>query len=158
MVSGSKVEIERRVVGLSCPACGGTLDLREGATVERCPFCDTPLLLNVPGNVPRYSAVRRLDESKAWLAVERWLQSRLEEHQVWRGASRRLPWPFDRARMEEALLVYAPFWVVSGRQPGCSVAKSRSWWTIRSCPSIRRTTFPNCRCGTSCWGTTRWCR
>jgi hypothetical protein len=118
VVKGSEAEIERRVVGLSCPACGGTLDLREGATVERCPFCDTPLLLNVPGNVPRYSAVRRLDEPEAWLVVERWLQSRLEEHQVWRGASWRLPWPFDRAQMEEALLVYAPFWVVSGRAAG----------------------------------------
>ena len=125
MVSGSKVEIERRVVGLSCPACGGTLDLREGATVERCPFCDTSLLLNVPGNVPRYSAVRHLDEPDAWLAVERWLQSRLEEHQVWRGVSRRLPWLFDRAHMEEALLVYAPFWVVSGRASGLLSGKEQ---------------------------------
>jgi hypothetical protein len=118
VASGEGGRSGRRVVGLSCPACGGTLDLREGATVERCPFCDTPLLLNVPGNVPRYSAARRLDESEGWLVVERWLQSRLEEHVVWRGVSRCLPWPFERAQMEEALLVYAPFWVVTGQAAG----------------------------------------
>jgi predicted RNA-binding Zn-ribbon protein involved in translation (DUF1610 family) len=125
MASGSEAQVERRVVGLSCPACGGTLDLREGTTVERCPFCDTPLLLNVPGNVACYSAVRRLDGSEAWLAVERWLQSRLEEHPVWKSACPRLPWLFDRARMEEALLVYAPFWVVTGQAAGLLSGKEQ---------------------------------
>jgi predicted RNA-binding Zn-ribbon protein involved in translation (DUF1610 family) len=111
-------QIDRRIVGLNCPACGGTLDLREGATIELCPFCGTPLLLNIPGNVPSYSAVRHLDETEAWLVVERWLLSRLEERASWRITSRCLPSLFEDAQMEEALLVYAPFWVVTGQAIG----------------------------------------
>jgi hypothetical protein len=121
MVRHDRGHVERRIVGLNCPACGGTLDLREGATIERCPFCGTPLLLNIPGNVPSYSAVRHLDETEAWLIVERWLQSRLEERKSWRVASRWLPWLFERAQIEEALLVYAPFWVVTGQAVGLRV-------------------------------------
>ena len=96
---------ERRIVGLGCPACGGTLELREGDTVTQCPFCGTSFLLNIPGNVPRYSAVRRLGQDEAWAVVSRELLDRL-------------PWPFRRARMVDALLVYAPFWVVTGRAIG----------------------------------------
>jgi len=118
--------VERSIVGLNCPACGGTLDLQEGTAVERCPSCGTPLLLNIPGNVPGYSAVWHVDETEAWVAVERWLQSRLEEREAWRVTSRALPWLFRDARMEEALLVYAPFWVVTGQAFGLGVGTGQS--------------------------------
>jgi predicted RNA-binding Zn-ribbon protein involved in translation (DUF1610 family) len=125
MAKSDARQTERRIVGLSCPACGGTLDLREGATVEQCSFCGTPLLLNIPGNVPGYSAVRRLDEDEAWWVVTRWLLSHLEEHVSWRLVSRWLPWLFERARMEETLLVYAPFWVMTGQVAGLLLGVER---------------------------------
>lgn len=127
MTKSNQARVNRKIVGLNCPACGGTLELQEGKAVQQCPFCNTALLVNIPGNVPSFSAVRRLDERDAWRVTKRWLSSKL-----------RLPWFFKRARMEEALLLYAPFWVTSGRAVGLFVGEERTLVErpiISTCPA-----------------------
>ncbi len=88
---------------LSCPSCGGLLEICEGNTNAVCPNCDTPLLLG--GVVNRYIIESEVDSTGAVRAVRR----KLEELSA--GV-------FAGCRVRKPFLTYVPFWILSCRVDG----------------------------------------
>ncbi len=67
--------LSSRVRGLSCPNCGGALEVDAGLRVVTCPYCGTPLLAVSEIGVrrlavePRVEAARARELARAWLAT-----------------------------------------------------------------------------------------
>lgn len=99
---------------LSCPACGGLLDFREGDVEGSCRHCGT--------RVRRTDAVVRLlrpsamDGTGALRAVRRLL----EGPSIRRGA-------LSRARVARPRLFYVPFWHVSAQVTGFAFGLEPVW-------------------------------
>jgi len=85
--------------GLTCPSCGGTLDVAEGWTNITCKYCDTPLALLGERGVLRLMVLDKLDRRQAESVVRRWLS---------RGV-RKAPALKREAKVEEAFLAWFPF-------------------------------------------------
>ncbi len=91
-----------RVAGLTCPSCGGVLEVDAGVRVAHCRFCSATLLVSEPEGVRRFAVDARHDASEARGAVGRWLGS------GW-NKDRRLP---REAELGEAFLCFLPFFRV----------------------------------------------
>ena len=50
-------ETSSRVSGLSCPNCGGALEVDAGLRVVECPYCKTPLLATSEVGIRRLAVV-----------------------------------------------------------------------------------------------------
>ncbi len=98
---------ESIIKGISCPSCGGTLDLGEGMTTIRCRYCDVSLLVRGDHGVLKYHQVRRIDGSRAMAAASRWFRGLDKARDLRRLAS-----------FEDPFLIYLPFWRVSGKVVG----------------------------------------
>lgn len=90
---------ESSVQGLTCPSCGGTLDVATGLRVVECHFCETPLLAVSEIGIRRWSVRPELDTSQAREVAGRWLAK---------------GWNRDRrlrrdAVQGEAILAFLPF-------------------------------------------------
>lgn len=85
--------------GLSCPSCGGTLDVAEGWTNLVCKYCDTPLALLGERGVLRLMVLDRLDRGQAEDTVRRWLSRGIQK----------APALKREAKVEEAFLAWFPF-------------------------------------------------
>ncbi|MCP4646761.1 MAG: hypothetical protein GY852_03370 [bacterium] len=88
---------------LSCPSCGGLLEVSEGNTNTVCLQCDTPLMLE--GVVNRYIIESAIDATDALRTVRR----KLEEMSA--GV-------FAGCRVRKPFLTYVPFWILSCRVDG----------------------------------------
>ncbi len=87
------------VTGLTCPSCGGTLEVEEGRTNLLCRYCETPLLVLGERGVARLMVMPELDREAAAGKVRSWFRSGVRK-------ARRLP---KEARIEEAFLAFFPF-------------------------------------------------
>jgi len=85
--------------GLTCPSCGGTLDVAEGWTNITCKYCETPLALLGDRGVLRLMVLEKLDRQAAGQTVQRW----------WRQGIRKAPALKREAKVEEAFLAWFPF-------------------------------------------------
>ena len=85
--------------GLTCPSCGGTLDVAEGWTNITCKYCDTPLALLGERGVLRLMVLDRLDRRRAEDTVRAWLGRGIQK----------APALKREARVEEAFLAWFPF-------------------------------------------------
>jgi len=90
---------EASVQGLTCPSCGGALEVAAGLRVVVCPYCETPLLAVSELGIRRWSVEPELDASRARDVARRWLST---------------GWSRDRrlrrdAQQGEALLAFLPF-------------------------------------------------
>ncbi len=85
--------------GLTCPSCGGTLDVAEGWTNITCKYCETPLALLGERGVVRLMVLDRLDRRQAEEIVRRWLAQ----------GFRKAPALKREAQIEEAFLAWFPF-------------------------------------------------
>jgi len=87
------------VSGLTCPSCGGSLEVAEGWTNLACRYCETPLLVLGERGIARFMVAEEVDRARASEAVRRWLG---------RGF-RKDPRLRREARVEEAFLAWFPF-------------------------------------------------
>jgi DNA-directed RNA polymerase subunit RPC12/RpoP len=62
-----------RVKGLSCPNCGGSLDVATGLRVVSCPYCGTALLAMHEVGIRRYGIEPRIDARRARDLAKNWL-------------------------------------------------------------------------------------
>jgi hypothetical protein len=97
--SGSQRVSKRVLTGLTCPSCGGTLDIREGATTLSCKYCETPLAVVGERGVLRLMVLDRLAQDAAGEVVRRWFRSGI----------RKAPALRREAKFEEAFLAWFPF-------------------------------------------------
>ncbi|PIE52436.1 hypothetical protein CSA37_06520 [Candidatus Fermentibacteria bacterium] len=91
------------VLTLSCPSCGGLLEVSEGSTNAVCSHCDTPLFFH--GTVNRYLVDSRIDATSALRSVRRKLEQ-------FSGSV------FSSCRVRKPFLAYVPFWLISSRVDG----------------------------------------
>ncbi len=85
--------------GLTCPSCGGTLDVREGWTTLSCRYCKTPLAVVGERGVLRLMVLDSVGQDAASAVVRRWFRSGI----------RKAPALRREARFEEAFLAWFPF-------------------------------------------------
>lgn len=69
-----------RVTGLSCPSCGGALNVEPGVRVVACPFCSTPLLATSELGLRRFAVEPAYDLTAARDAVSKWLAKGWNKH------------------------------------------------------------------------------
>lgn len=89
------------VQGLRCPSCGGPVPVEEGRTLTRCGGCEVSLVVEGMEGHPRYYVPNEIEAPEAYAILAKWWRQ-------WGHA-------FDlrrRAELEEAFLVYLPFWRV----------------------------------------------
>ncbi len=99
----------RRLEGLSCPSCGGTIGLAEGWTNGACRYCDTPVAVVGERGVTRLAVLDRLELKAASASALSWLRSGI----------RKEPALKREARIEESFLAWFPFVRVQCDLVGC---------------------------------------
>ncbi len=94
--------LSHRVRGLSCPNCGGALEVDTGLRVVVCPYCQTHLLALNELGTRRFAVEPRIDSERAREIARRWLSSGINK-------DRRLR---KEAEVREAFLSFLPFYRV----------------------------------------------
>lgn len=92
---------------IACPACGGSLGVREGERSVRCEYCGTPLVVIDPAGVRSFAMDPRITAGKARLAALHHLAGETEGRIRARHAS-----------IVDLRLVHVPFWRLHGRLVG----------------------------------------
>ena len=122
---------ESSVQGLTCPSCGGALDVAAGLRVVECPYCETPLLAVSEVGVRRWSVRPELDVSQAREVARRWLST---------------GWSRDRrlgreAVQGEALLAFLPFFRMQSDAVGFALGTEERRRTVGSGKHRRTQTY-----------------
>jgi DNA-directed RNA polymerase subunit RPC12/RpoP len=87
------------ITGLTCPKCSGTLDVREGQRIVKCPFCDARSLVKGESGLARYQVARKVSREQAAQAVRGF----------WSGLNKAFDLP-AKAQITEVFLAYLPYW------------------------------------------------
>lgn len=95
------------IEGLSCPSCGGSLQVAEGALIVVCGYCGTSLLAVGDRGLERYRAVAAAGPKQAEETLKRWMGG-MDKARDLRAA----------AELDPPFLVFLPFWKVTGRLLG----------------------------------------
>lgn len=106
---------ERKITHLSCPNCGGALEVADGLRVAHCPYCDTPLLALGELGVRRFSIEPRVGASEAQEKTRQW----------WRrgfNKDRRLT---AQAKTAETFLCFLPFFRIEADILGYALGTER---------------------------------
>src|SRR3970282_2426563 len=96
---GARPKEGEAAVGLACPNCQGRLQMREGARIIRCPYCDQRSFVQGERGVLRSQVPRRLDRQAALATARGFL----------RGLDR-APGLSRQADFTDLFVVYLPFW------------------------------------------------
>ena len=91
-----------RVEGLTCPNCGGTLDIASGLRVVFCDYCRTPLLVANELGVRRFAVEPLIGADRARTVARDWLSKGMRKDPKLR----------TQARIGEAFLCFLPFFRV----------------------------------------------
>lgn len=120
-----------RVSGLSCPGCGGALEVDAGVRVVHCPFCSTPLLATSELGLRRFAVEPRVSLEQAREAVGRW----------WGKGWNKDPRLVKEARMQEGYLCFLPFFRVQADVVGVALGTEERERTTGSGKNRRTTTY-----------------
>jgi hypothetical protein len=90
------------VQGLSCPNCGGALEVDSGLRVVVCPYCQTHLLALNELGTRRFAVEPQIDAERAREVARNWLTSGINKDRKLR----------KEAEVREALLSFLPFYRV----------------------------------------------
>lgn len=111
---------ESAISGVSCPSCGGSLELGEGVTTLRCKYCNLPLLVRGEKGTLKYHQMRKVDAGGAVEAARGWfggIQMARDLRKV--------------AAFDTPFLVYLPFWRVAGKVVGWVLGNEVKRETVR---------------------------
>jgi len=97
-----KLKKEKIIKGITCPSCGGELDMNEGVRTFNCKFCGSLLMVKGEQGTLRYYVPRKLKKEDAMAKALNWLGSGLAK-------ARQLK---TNAKITEAFPVYIPYWRV----------------------------------------------
>jgi len=87
------------ITGLSCPNCAGTLSVREGQRIVKCPYCSACSLVRGESGVGRYQVACRIDRNAAAQSVRGF----------WSGLNKAMDLK-SQAHLVDLFLVYMPYW------------------------------------------------
>ena len=101
--------------GLNCPNCGGMVPIPEGQAIVRCPYCELRSFVRGERGVRRYQVPQQAARESALDALGKFLSGNWA---IARDVSR-------RAQLEEAFLVYLPFWTGWSRAAAWAFGQER---------------------------------
>jgi len=104
---------EKTIIGLNCPSCGGTLDVREGKKTVECGFCETTLILSGELGLPRYYVRDEITRDQVKRATYKWL-----------GTIDKAPDLQKSYKLEELFLIFVPFFRVRTHAVGWILGKN----------------------------------
>ncbi|MFQ5528385.1 MAG: hypothetical protein ACE5GX_19290 [Thermoanaerobaculia bacterium] len=96
-------QLSDRVEGLTCPNCGGTLDVASGLRVVFCEYCRTPLLVSSEVGIRRFAVEPRIGADRAREVARQWLVKGMRKDPKLRR----------EAKLGETLLCFLPFFRVT---------------------------------------------
>ncbi|NPA74696.1 MAG: hypothetical protein GXO25_01270 [Euryarchaeota archaeon] len=85
--------------GLSCPSCGGRIDVEEGDHLAICPFCHTVSKIEGEDDVKTLAYALVVDEKKALEAAHKWFKHGFKARDL-----------KEVGKIKEIYHVYLPFW------------------------------------------------
>jgi len=105
---------EQVLRGVSCPACGGSLDVQEGTLIFSCKFCKAQLLVRGERGVSRYYVALEHQRQDVIAKVAKWFQS------YDKAADLR-----TAARFADVFPVFVPFWNIRGQMRGWMLGENK---------------------------------
>jgi hypothetical protein len=87
------------ITGLACPSCNGTLSVREGQRIVKCPYCSHSAYVKGDRGLARFQVARKVERAAAEGAVR----------QFWQGMNKAADLK-QRAQIRELFLAYVPYW------------------------------------------------
>ena len=93
---------EKIIKGVTCPACGGEQDMREGVKSFNCKYCGTLLVTKGVDGPVKYYVPNNLQRNIAIQKTLHWLGKGLSKARGLKTGS----------KVEDAFLVYIPYWRV----------------------------------------------
>lgn len=97
-----KLKKEKVIKGITCPACNGELDLKEGIKSFNCKYCGTLLVIKGESGTLKYYVPRKLKREDAIARAFNWLGKGMSKARGLRLQS----------RVTDTFLVYIPYWRV----------------------------------------------
>ncbi|HUO87370.1 MAG TPA: hypothetical protein VM617_08250 [Thermoanaerobaculia bacterium] len=120
-----------RVKGVSCPSCGGSLEVDSGARVIHCAFCSTGLLATARLGVRRFAVAPEIDGATATAAARSWLGRGLAKDPRLR----------KEAEVGDTYLAYLPFFRISADVVGWALGTEERRRTVGSGKNRRTETY-----------------
>ncbi|MHB8133729.1 MAG: TFIIB-type zinc ribbon-containing protein [Anaerolineaceae bacterium] len=103
------------VSSLSCPRCGGMIQIPEGYSIVKCPFCDLRSVIQGEKGIPRYQVPVHVSKEAA---LQSWGKFLTSTFKIARHTN-------SRAKLSDAFLVFVPFWNIDGHGLGWGFGKKR---------------------------------
>ena len=97
-----KFKREKVIKGITCPACSGELDIKEGLRSFNCKYCGTLLVVKGESGTLKYYVPRKLKKEDAIAKAFDWLDKGMSKAKGLRANS----------KVEDAFLVFIPYWRV----------------------------------------------
>lgn len=93
---------EKIIKGITCPSCGGELDIREGVRSFNCKYCGSLLVARGESGTLKYYVPKKIKRDDAIAKAFKWLGSGMAK-----AKGLRL-----RSKVADVFLVYIPYWRV----------------------------------------------
>lgn len=97
-----KLKKEKVIKGITCPSCGGELDLKEGLRTFNCKYCGTLLVTKGESGAIKYYVPKKINRDDAVKKARQWLGSGLAKAKGLQANS----------KIDEAFLTFIPYWRV----------------------------------------------
>lgn len=122
---------EAIVAGLSCPSCGGALEVGTGLRVVTCPYCQKPLLATGEIGTRRLAVLPTIAASRSREVAQGWLARGFNKDRKLR----------TEAEMGEAFLCFLPFYRIEADAVGYALGTEQRTRTVGSGKSRRTQTY-----------------
>lgn len=113
---------EKVLKGVTCPACSGEQDLREGVRTFNCKYCGTLLLTKGIDGALKFYVPNNLQRNIAIQNTYKWLGKGLAKARGLKSGS----------KIEDAFLVYIPYWRVRADVIGWVFGRERRTRTVNN--------------------------
>ena len=113
---------EKVIKGITCPACSGELDLREGIKTFNCKYCGILLAVKGESGPTKYYVPKNLKKEDAIGRAFQWLDKGISKA---RGLK-------SNSKIDEAFLVYIPYWRVRADVVGWVFGQERRTRTVNN--------------------------
>jgi hypothetical protein len=97
-----KLKKEKVIKGITCPSCGGALDLKEGLRTFNCKYCGTLLVTKGESGAIKYYVPKKVNREDAIKKARQWLGTGLSKAKGLQANS----------KIDEAFLTFIPYWRV----------------------------------------------
>ncbi len=113
---------EKIIKGITCPACSGELDLREGVITFNCKYCGTLLTTKGESGALKFYVPKVLSRDEAINRAYKWLGKGLAKARGLKANS----------KIEDVFLVYIPYWRVRADVVGWIFGQEKRTRTVNN--------------------------